>query len=156
MLALQALCVSEAVGAAFLAELGTFLRDTQVQHDAGIEPPADESSVQFAVRLVRGAAGTLPDLDRRLQEKSAEWKIARMPPVDRNILRLGLYELLHETETPPPVILSEAADLAARFGDAASPAFVNGVLDALRREVCGAAAAAASHSGSPRDDHGPV
>ena len=58
-----------------------------------------------------------------------------MTPVDRNVLRLGLYELLEHPETPPQVVINEAIELARRFGDADSPAFVNGVLDAIRRSV---------------------
>ena len=57
-----------------------------------------------------------------------------MTPVDRNVLRLGLFELLHTTNTPPAVVIDEAINLARHFGDSDSPAFVNGVLDALRRQ----------------------
>jgi N utilization substance protein B len=68
-----------------------------------------------------------------LTEAAENWRVARMATVDRNVLRLGAYELLYTTETPPAVALDEAINLARRFGSAESPAFVNGVLDKLRQ-----------------------
>jgi N utilization substance protein B len=67
--------------------------------------------------------------------------------VDRNILRLGMHELFEHPETPPQVVINEAIELARHFGDADSPAFVNGVLDAIRREY---AEASDSQPGSPK------
>ena len=64
------------------------------------------------------------------------WRVDRMAIVDRNVLRLAAFELMH-TETPPAVILDEAVELARRFGSDESPPFVNGVLDAVAREVRG-------------------
>ena len=61
------------------------------------------------------------------------WEIARMAVVDRNILRLGAYELLHEEDVPPKVCLNEAVELAKRFGDEESSKFVNGILDAIHK-----------------------
>jgi transcription antitermination protein NusB len=74
-----------------------------------------------------------PDIDRRLTEAAENWRLVRMAVVDRNVLRLGAYELLHTPETPPSVALDEAIELARRYGSADSPAFVNGVLDRLRQ-----------------------
>ena len=71
-----------------------------------------------------------------------------MAPVDRTILRLGAYELMAEAETPAAVVLDEAIELAKRFGEADSPAFVNGVLDAIRKQV---AAARGPRAGSGRE-----
>ena len=88
----------------------------------------------FAHRLVTEVRNQLESLDAPIREHSNNWRIERMAIVDRNILRLGAYELLH-TETPLPIVLNEAVDLARRFGSDPSPAFVNGILDALATRV---------------------
>ena len=74
------------------------------------------------------------ELDALLSEHATNWRISRMATVDRNILRIGAFELAH-TETPTRVVLDEAIELARRFGDDPSPAFVNGVLDAVARAI---------------------
>lgn len=136
-LALQALCILESVGDGFLAELGAFLRDDPVLDDLGIPAPPPDDVPQHAARLARETWARRTELDERLAARSAHWSVARMPPVDRNILRLGLYELLEERDTPPQVVLNEAVELARLFGDAESPKFVNGLLDTLHRELRG-------------------
>lgn len=88
----------------------------------------------FAAELVRGVAEHGEDLDLLLSRHTRNWRLARMAVVDRNILRLAAFELVH-TETPASVVLDEAIELARDFGDEPSPAFVNGVLDAVAREV---------------------
>ena len=85
----------------------------------------------------RGAQAALPEIDAAIQEASANWRIERMAAVDRTVLRLGTHELMHEPETPAAVVLDEAVELAKRFGDGDSHAFVNGVLDAIRKRVRG-------------------
>ena len=74
-------------------------------------------------------------LDAEIAEAATHWRIERIAPVDRTILRLGAYELAEEKETPAAVVIDEAVELAKRFGEADSPAFVNGVLDAIRKRV---------------------
>lgn len=135
MLALQALCVFEAVGDAFARELGAFLCDGEVLHDLGLEAPPADDVRSFAAQLARGAWSKRSEVDARIQAQATRWSLARMTPVDRNVLRLGLYELMEERETAPEVVLNEAVELAKTFGSAESPAFVNGVLDAIRREL---------------------
>jgi N utilization substance protein B len=92
----------------------------------------DETLELFAIGLYDGVAAHQEDIDRRLSEAAENWRLARMPAVDRNVLRLGAYELLFVPEMPPNVALDEAITLARRYGSAESPAFVNGVLDRLR------------------------
>ena len=75
------------------------------------------------------------EIDRRLAAAAENWRLSRMATVDRNVLRLGAYELLHAPATPPAVALNEAIELARRYGSAESPAFVNGVLDRLRQDA---------------------
>ena len=92
-----------------------------------------ETLVPFCLGLYDGAVANRSDIDRRLSEAAENWRLVRMAAVDRNVLRLGAYELLHAPETPPNVALDEAIELARRYGSADSPAFVNGVLDRLRQ-----------------------
>ena len=80
-----------------------------------------------ARRLVNGVWERLDSLDERIESVSSGWRIDRMPVVDRNVLRLGLYELLH-TDTPVGVVISEAVELAKGYSTARSGKFVNGVL----------------------------
>ena len=93
-----------------------------------------EGSRTFARELVERVQGNLLQIDRSISHHSANWRIERMAAVDRNILRLGTYELAHTT-TPVQVVLNEAVDLARRFGNDPSPSFVNGILDAVARGV---------------------
>jgi N utilization substance protein B len=89
----------------------------------------------MAERLATGAQSRAAELDREIAEAATHWRLDRIAPVDRTILRLGAYELVAELATPAAVVLDEAVELAKRFGEADSPAFVNGVLDAIRRRV---------------------
>jgi N utilization substance protein B len=91
----------------------------------------DETLASFCLSLYDGVVSHHTDIDRRLSEAAENWRLVRMAAVDRNVLRLGTYELLHTPETPANVALDEAINLARRYGSADSPAFVNGVLDRL-------------------------
>lgn len=95
--------------------------------------PAPEAR-RYAEDLVRGVWAEKPTLDARLQEVSRNWRVPRMALVDRNVLRLGAFELLHRTDVPRKVAINEAIELAKRYGAAEAKAFVNGVLDRLQRE----------------------
>ena len=96
------------------------------------EVPA--AATAFAKRLVAGVAAKRPAIDERIKEHSRNWRIDRMAAVDRNVLRLATWELV-ELDTPLAVVIDEAVDLARRFGADTSPAFVNGILDAIARSV---------------------
>jgi N utilization substance protein B len=89
----------------------------------------------FCLSLYDGVIAHEEQIDTRLAAAAENWRLPRMAAVDRNVLRLGAFELLHTTETPPAVAFDEAIQLARRYGSADSPAFVNGVLDRLRRDV---------------------
>lgn len=89
----------------------------------------------FCITLYDGVASNLEAIDTRLAASAENWRVSRMATVDRNVLRLGAYELLYSVETPAAVAFDEAIELARRFGSADSPSFVNGVLDRLRRET---------------------
>ena len=88
-----------------------------------------------AERLARGAQREVVALDAAISAALTNWRFDRVAAVDRNILRIATYELAHEPATPSAVIIDEAVEMAKRFGEADSPAFVNGVLDAVRRAV---------------------
>ncbi len=92
----------------------------------------------MAERLALGARGCVEGLDEAIAAAAANWRLDRIATVDRTILRLGTYELMAERQTPPAVVLDEAVELAKRFGEADSPAFVNGVLDAIRQRLSAA------------------
>ena len=90
----------------------------------------DEDLRELAWWLFSGTYEVRNQLDERISAVAQNWKLSRMAPTDRNILRLGAYEVLH-TETPVSVVLDEAIELAKKFGTAQSATFVNGVLDKL-------------------------
>jgi N utilization substance protein B len=92
--------------------------------------PADRDD--FMEQLVRGAATHCAGIDERIASKSANWRIERMPSVDRNILRLAVYEMT-EVGTPAAIAIDEALELARQFSGDESVGFVNGVLDAVRK-----------------------
>jgi N utilization substance protein B len=88
----------------------------------------------FVSQLVRGTVEHLADLDQRIEKHAEHWRLERMPGVDRNILRLAVYEMLHGG-TPAAVTIDEALELARKFSSEESVQFLNGVLDAINREV---------------------
>ena len=90
-----------------------------------------------AEALARGAQSAVEGIDQAITAASTNWRFERIAAVDRNILRVGAYELMHERETSAAVIIDEAVEMAKRFGEADSPSFVNGVLDAIRGSVRG-------------------
>ena len=87
-----------------------------------------DDMIAFARELVAGVRKHRAEIDARLEEIAANWTLKRMAATDRNVLRLGAYELLH-SDTPPHVAIDESVELAKRFGSAQSPQFVNGILD---------------------------
>lgn len=86
---------------------------------------------EHASALVQGTRERLEEIDGLIRAQAENWRLERMPPVDRNILRLAVYELLHEPDVPQLVVVDEAVELAKRFGSEQSGRFVNGLLDGL-------------------------
>jgi N utilization substance protein B len=89
---------------------------------------------EFMEELATGTSEMAFDIDHRIAEKSENWKLERMPTVDRNILRLAIYEMSRE-EIPPAVVIDEALELARQFSGEESVPFINGVLDAVRKQT---------------------
>lgn len=87
----------------------------------------------YTVTLVRGVSERLERIDEVLTQFSTDWSLARMPAVDRNVLRLGVWELLWADDVPPTVAVTEAMALVRELSTDESPAFVNGVLGAVQR-----------------------
>lgn len=98
------------------------------------ETPGDPEGREYADRAVRGVVANMPELDQTIQQASQNWRLARMARVDRNVLRLGTWELVHASEVPGAVVLDEAVELAKRYGTQDSGSFVNGVLDRVASE----------------------
>jgi N utilization substance protein B len=90
----------------------------------------DDDLREFAKQLVLGVKRNLAELDALIEEKAANWSVPRMAATDRNLLRLGAYEIRF-MDTPDRVAVDEAIELAKRFGAAQSPQFINGILDKL-------------------------
>jgi len=101
-------------------------------------PPAtaEEAAVRvFAEPLIRGTLEHLPELDLQIKKYARNWDIHRMAVVDRNVLRLAIYEMLHREDIPPVVSINEAVDIAKRFSTEESGKFVNGILDKVKGDL---------------------
>lgn len=88
---------------------------------------------QFADALLRGTLGKLGEIDAELGRQTTHWRLERLAAVDRNIIRLAMYELIYDTDTPHAVVIDEAIEIAKKFGAKDSGRFVNGVLDGFVR-----------------------
>lgn len=98
------------------------------------EPEMDEGARDFATRLAIGTLSRLEGIDERIRSRAEHWRISRMAVVDRNILRLAVYEFLHEP-TPRTVAINEALEIARRFSTFEATQFINGILDAIKRDL---------------------
>jgi N utilization substance protein B len=116
------------------AATGSVLRGEEVFDRIAENFVVPDSATEFARELVVAVLDRSAELDVLLGTHAKNWRVARMAAVDRNVLRMAVYEL-RDTRTPVAVVIDEAVDLARRFGSDSSPSFVNGVLDAVAREV---------------------
>jgi len=91
----------------------------------------DAETLRFATRLVEGVWDNWEEIERTVQAVAQNWNIARMAVIDRNVLRLGTFELLHCPDIPPKVAVNEAIELGKRYSTANSGAFINGILDKI-------------------------
>ncbi len=105
--------------------------------DEPVRVPAERlrKAFDFARGLVSGTVARLDEIDRLISAQANNWRLERMPAVDRNILRLAVYELLEEDDVPPLVVLDEAIELAKQYGSDQSSSFVNGLLDGLLKSL---------------------
>ena len=98
------------------------------------ESELDDTARDFATRLASGTLANLELLDERIRSRAEHWRISRMAVVDRNILRLAVYEFLYEP-TPRTVAINEALEIARRFSTYEATQFINGILDAIKRDL---------------------
>jgi N utilization substance protein B len=98
------------------------------------DPDVEEAAREFATRLAAGTLSHLEALDERIRSRAEHWRIPRMAIVDRNILRLAVYEFLYEP-TPRTVAINEALEIARRFSTYEATQFINGILDAIKRDL---------------------
>ncbi len=95
----------------------------------------EERARQFGLSLWEGVQAQLNDIDQAIQKAASHWKLERIAPVDRNLLRLGVYEIVYCADIPVEVTISELVNLAKHYGDGESGAFLNGILDAVAKSL---------------------
>jgi transcription antitermination protein NusB len=86
---------------------------------------------EFATKIFRGTIDHMPAIDEMIQNQAENWRLSRMAAVDRNIIRMSVYEFLHEDDTPKLVIIDEAIEIAKKYGTQKSSQFINGILDGI-------------------------
>ncbi len=96
------------------------------------DSPVQEDMKEFSSVLILGTCKNLPHIDDILTRFSENWRLSRMSKIDRNILRLSIYELMYLSDIPPVVTINEAVELGKRFGTEESGSFINGILDKIR------------------------
>jgi transcription antitermination factor NusB len=138
-LALQFLYQRDLLGGGIIDEAAEFL--------SGEEP--DREARAFAQRLIGGVHERWDEIDDVIRGVAQNWDIARMAVVDRNVLRLATFELLHCRDIPPKVTINEAIELGKRFSTANSGGFINGILDRIKSQSEGAAKAAGEGGARP-------
>jgi transcription antitermination factor NusB len=121
-LALQFLYMLDLCGAELLDEARDFLRQEE----------SDKTSREFALHLIRGTAEHRAEIDELIREVAQNWEIKRMAAIDRNVLRMATFELLHCPDIPLKVSINEAIELGKRFSTQNSGGFINGVLDKIK------------------------
>jgi len=116
------------------------------QHDLGGNEPdmicstfedlekSKPNTREFAVKIFRGTVDHLTEIDDMIQQQADNWRLSRMAVVDRNIIRMSIYEFMHETDTPKLVIIDEAIEIAKKFGTQKSSQFINGILDGILKK----------------------
>ena len=93
----------------------------------------DADIIKYAEVLANGVSRNISEIDEKISEYATNWQLKRMAVIDRNILRIGTYELLFAPDIPPKATINEAVELAKKYGDLESSKFVNGILDKLHK-----------------------
>jgi N utilization substance protein B len=123
-LALQALYQGELAGEAGLFDFGEFCAHFQVNRKA----------IPYAHKLLQGIQGKREEINQLISRYAANWRLERMSVIDRNILRLAVFELYYQEDVPTSVAINEAVEIAKRYSTDDSGPFINGILDAMARE----------------------
>jgi N utilization substance protein B len=122
----------------YQCEVGGVDPDEAISAHGQIEQPARPTSgeaAEFAARLLQGTLTSLGEIDPLIEETSEHWRLSRMAVMDRLVLRLAVYQMLHVADVPPAVAIDESIELATAYGGPESGRFVNGVLDAIRKRL---------------------
>ena len=98
------------------------------------EETKDQEIIAYANLLAQGINIHVKEIDQKISDYATNWQIKRMAIIDRNVMRIGLYELQHTTDIPPKVAINEAVELAKKYGDLESSKFVNGILDKIHKK----------------------
>ena len=98
------------------------------------EPEHPDDVRRFSEQIVDGISGILEPIDLKIAEYATNWQVKRMAVIDRNVLRIGVYELKYASGIPPKVAINEAVELAKKYGDVESSKFVNGILDKIHKK----------------------
>lgn len=102
-----------------------------------LEEEIDPEVKDFTTRLVFGVDKARDEIDKKIAFYATNWQLKRMAVIDRNILRIGVFELFYAPDIPPKVAINEAIELAKKFGDLESSKFVNGILDKIHKTETG-------------------
>jgi N utilization substance protein B len=133
-MAVQMLYQSDLGGSPLPHIFSTFDVSEYLSGDLGRHKRRVEDAFEYAQTLVRGTVDHRDEIDSMIRGQADNWRLERMPAVDRNILRLAIYEMLYEQDTPKLVVVDEAIELAKKFGSEQSGRFVNGLLDGLLKQ----------------------
>lgn len=123
--ALKILYQSDITGKAISAVFEEFIRSEEL---------SDQEILDFCRSLALGVETHLQDINQKVSGYATNWQLKRMAVIDRNILRLGVFELKYTTDIPPKATINEAVELAKKYGDLNSSKFVNGILDKIHKE----------------------
>lgn len=132
---LQALYAADAGGVPGPAALAGVWSAQLDELSDPLEELVTPDETEFAQEVVRGVLDDRDGLDAKIEAASEHWRLARMPVVDRNIIRMGAFELLSRPDIPSSVAINEAVEIAKKYGGAESKAFVNGILDRIAKEA---------------------
>jgi N utilization substance protein B len=120
-----------AMQALFYMDMQRDASEEMLEHFCGCFGPSKKSR-PFFIKLVNGVLGTKDQIDALVERFSQNWKISRMSCVDRNVMRIAVYEMLYCYDIPPKVSINEAVDIGKKFGTQDSGAFINGIMDSIR------------------------
>lgn len=135
--ALQVLYEIDVSGKDAEVALRDYWKHFQTSENRASGPPPDSATREFTQTLVMGVITRRDELDAMVEKSSINWRLDRMPRVDRNVLRLACFELAHVPGTPRKVVINEAIELGKRYGTEESGAFINGILDKVATDLGG-------------------
>ena len=123
-----------AMQALFYMDMRKAASEEMLENFCGCFRPSKKSR-SFFTKLVNGVLGTKDQIDALIERFSQNWNISRMSCVDRNVMRIAVYELLYCDDIPPKVSINEAVDIGKKFGTQESGAFINGIMDSIREAL---------------------